>query len=74
MIPCCFQSICATTLSVTLNLIAVILKLVRIAVWLLLIPMLTTLQSLTIRKNGQEQIKVSSICGDLVYLKDNQVV
>ena len=69
-----FQSICATIFSFTLNLISVSLKLVIISEWLLRIPMLTTLQYLTRRKNGQEQIKLSRICGDLVELKDLQVV
>ena len=41
--PISFQSICATTFSFTLNLIAVSLKLVRISVWSLRIPVLTTL-------------------------------
>ena len=72
--PISFQSIFATTFSFTLNLISVSLKLVRISVWSLRIPMLTTLQSLTRQKNVQEQIKLSSICGDIVELKDLQVV
>ena len=45
--PISFQSICTTNLSLNLNLIAVSLKLVGIVVWLLRIPMLTTLRSLT---------------------------
>ena len=69
-----FQSICATTFSFILNLIAVSVKLVRITVWLLRIPILTNLQSLTGQKNGREKIKLSSICGDLLWLKDLQVV
>ena len=69
-----FQSICAAIFSFTFNLIAVILKLVTTAVWSLCIPMLTTFQYLTRRKNGREKIKLSSICGDLVELKDRQVV
>ena len=72
--PISLQAICATTFSFTLNLIAVILKLVMIAVWLLLITMLTTLRYLTQRKNGREQINLSSICGDLVELKYHQEV
>ena len=64
--PISFQSICADIFLFTLNLIAVSLKLVRIAVWLLLIPMLNTLHSLDRHKNVREQIKLSSICGDLV--------
>ena len=68
--PISFHSICSITFSYTLNLIAVILKVVRIAAWLLRIPMLTTFQSLTRRKNGQDQINLSSICGDIVELKD----
>ena len=72
--PISFQSICATNSTFTLNLIAVSLNLVRIDVWLLRIPMLTTLQSLTQQNNVQEQIKLSSICGNLVELKNRQVV
>ena len=72
--PISFQSICATILSFTLNLIAVSLKLVRVAVCSLRIPMFTTLQSLTRQKNDQDQIKLSIICGDLVVLKDLQIV
>ena len=49
--PISFQSICAAIFSFTLNLIAVSLKLVRIAVWSLHIPMLTTLQSLNRQNN-----------------------
>ena len=42
-----FQSVCATTFSFTLNLIAVILKVVRMDVLSLRITMLTTFQYLT---------------------------
>ena len=49
--PSSLQSICVTILSVTLNLIAVILKVVCIAVWSIRIPRLTTLRSLTLRKS-----------------------
>ena len=72
--PISLQSICAAILSFTLNLIAVSLKLVMIDVWSLRIPMLTTVQYLTRRNNDREQIKLSRICGDLVELKDSQVV
>ena len=72
--PIIFQSICAASFSFTLNLIAVSLKLVMIAVWSLCIPMLTIFQSLTRRNNCRAQIKLSSICGDLVDLKDLRVV
>ena len=69
-----FQSICADIFSFTLNLTAAILKLVKIDVWSLRIPMLTTLQSLTRRKNSQEIIQLSRLCGDLIELKDRRVV
>ena len=72
--PISFQSIFDTTFSFTLNLITVILKVVMIAVWLLRIPMLTTLQSLTRRKNGRDKIKLSSKYGYQVERKDRQVV
>ena len=68
------QYICDNIFSITLNLITVILKVVMIAVWSLRIPMLTTLQSLTRHNNGREKINLSSVCGDLVELKDRQVV
>ena len=51
-----------------------ILKVVRIAELSLCFPMWTNLQSLTRQENVREQIKLSNICGDLVELKDHQVV
>ena len=72
--PIILQSMCADIFSFTMDLIAVSLKLVSIDVWSLRIPMLTTLQSLTRQNNDRKQIKLSSICGYIVVLKDLQVV
>ena len=52
-----------------LNLIAVILKVVRMYVCLLLIPTLNALHYLTQWNNDWEQINLPKMCGDIVDLK-----
>ena len=51
-----------------------VLKKVKMAVGLLNIPLLTTLEYLTRQKNCRDQIEFSIICGDILELKYCKIV